>query len=139
MTKGRQKTESAIIHATSAVTNDAVDAALWEQLYEMKGGDYIARRLSERLREPSPHPALLAMMARWLDPQNDNDPFKLVVKHRRDKATWTTRVNDAAIARALQQEIAAGMPKYGMNKRVGERLGVSRHKVRQIHNRLTPK
>lgn len=128
-----------VVHATDAVSADAVQLALWEQLYDISGADSIARRLAARLRDPSPHPALLAMVARWLDPQNDDDPFKLVVVHRRDKKTWTTTVNDAAIAKALRQEIAAGKPKYGMNKRIGERLEVSQHKVRQVRNRLLPK
>ena len=149
MTKRRQTTHSdtadepgprgKVVHATDAVSADAVELALWEQLYDINGADSMAHRLAARLRDPSPHPALLAMVARWLDPQSDDEPFKLVVVHQRDKKTWTTKVNDAAIPKALQQELAAGGPKYGMLKRVAKRLEVSSAQGAPGPQSLTPK
>ena len=64
----------------------------------------MARMLARQLREPTPDRQMLDMVARWLD---GDDVFKLVVVRRRSSKSWTRKVNDAAIAKALRQEIAA--------------------------------
>ena len=131
MTKRGQKT---IIHATSVVTNDAVEAALWEQLYDMNGADSIARILAARLRDPMPAPTLLAMVARWLDPEGD-DCFELVVQRRRGGKSWTKRVNDAAYAETVKLHKQGLGNKHGSLRKAVERVadhyGVSPATVRK--------
>jgi len=117
MTKRSQKTESDIIHATSAVTEDAVVAALYEQLYQMIGPAAFADFLAARLRDPSPHPAILLMVARWLDPQS-NDSLALVVVRRRRGKTWRKHVNDAAVAEAVLKRRQAAGNKRGSLKNI---------------------
>jgi hypothetical protein len=147
MTKRRQKTHSAIIHATSAVSTAAVYMAQLEQLFEMVGPTAIASHLSERLRDPKPPLEVIAAVACLLDPQN-NYSFKLEVVRRRRGKSWTKEVNDVAIAKAVlvhrQWLIAAGRPKHGSTsmaiRKVAKQYEVSQAKVRQVWRRnLVPK
>ena len=135
MTKRRQKTESAIIHATNSVTEDAVVTALYEQLYEQIGPAAFASFLAARLRDPSPHPANLLMVARWLDPQS-NDSLALVAVRRRRGKTWRKRVNDAAVAeRVFKYEQMFGGRRGSIKKIVGEvadQFEISEAKVRKV-------
>jgi hypothetical protein len=127
---------SAIIHAaTDALGDDDVHAALWEQLYEMRGPAFVAAALAERLRDPTPHPANLRMVARWLDPKGD-DCFKLIVRRRRSGNRWTRIVNDAAIAEVVRRHPQALKGRRGDQKvavsEIAEHLGVSDAKVLQV-------
>jgi hypothetical protein len=134
MTKRRPKTESAIVHASSANTNQEVYAALVEQLLEAEGPDSVARFLAGLLRLPAPHPDVLAMVARWLDPQAD-DHIKLVVVARRSGNRMTKRVNDATIARVAIEYRQSLDNKQGSLKAAvsatADRFGVSQPTVRK--------
>ena len=140
MTKRKPKTSSAVIHAHEGLSED-VHMALLEQAFELEQANEgtgpasasMARMLARQLREPNPDRQTLDMVARWLD---GDDVFKLVVVRRRSSKSWTRKVNDAAIAKALRQWLAADKPKYGMMKEIGGRFGVSSHKVRQVHKNL---
>src|SRR5262245_64828632 len=92
--------ESAIVGGSGAKTPQELYEALVEQFFEVRGADAVARLLAKTLRLPAPHPDVIAMVARWLDPQTD-DYIKLVVARRRRGKRMTKRVNDAAIAKAV--------------------------------------
>ena len=140
MTKRKPKTASAVIHAHGGPADD-FNMALLEQDFKLQQANEgtgrasasMARMLARQLREPTPDRQILDMVARWLD---GDDVFKLVVVRRRSSKSWTKKVNDAAIAKALLQWLAADKPKYGMMKEIGDRFGVSSHKVRQVHKNL---
>jgi hypothetical protein len=106
---------SVIIHATSAATEGAVHAALYEQLYEMIGRVEFARHLAARLRDPSPHRTVLDAVARMLDPEGD-DCFQVVVRRRRGGKSPTKHVKDAALAKAIVEQEQEGRPKHGERK-----------------------
>ena len=132
MTKRRPKTESEIVRASSANTARDVYASLLEQLFAMDGPETVARLLADRLRDPAPHPDVIATVARWLDPQTD-DYMKLVVVGRRDGKRTTKRVNDATIAKvAIEYQQALGN-KHGDQKKavkeVAKHYGVSKATV----------
>ena len=140
MTRRRKKpTRSSVVHVTAEIADDALYMALLEQLFLKKGPDSIARLMAARLRDPSPHRAVLDLVAQMLDPQGDFF-LKLVVVPRgrgkpETKLKWTKRVNDVAIAKAVlhyQQELGN---KYGSGKRavsqVAELFAVSEGKVRK--------
>jgi hypothetical protein len=116
MTKRRPKTESAIVHASSANTSQEVYQALLEQLFEAQGSDSVAELFAGLLRAPAPHPDVIATVARWLDPQGD-DYIKLVVVGRRSGKRMTKRVNDATIAKATIEYQQALGNKHGDQKK----------------------
>ena len=128
MTKRRPKTESEIVHASSANTARDVYAALLEQLFAMDGPETVASLLADRLRDPAPHPDVIATVARWLDPQTDGY-INLVVVGRRDGKRTTKRVNDATIAKAAIEYQQALGNKHGDQKKavkaVAKHYGVS--------------
>ena len=132
MTKRRPKTESEIVHASSANTTRDVYAALVEQLFATDGPEGVARLLADRLRDPAPHPDVIAIVARWLDPQTD-DYMKLVVVGRRDGKRTTKRVNDATIAKVAMEYQQALGNKHGDQKKavkeVAKQYGVSKATV----------
>jgi hypothetical protein len=101
-------------------------------LFETRGADAVTRLFAEKLREPDPHPEVIATIARWLDPQTD-DRIKLVVKRRRKGKTVTKRVNDVAIAKAVKKNMKARGNKHGDQtkavKEVHKQFGVSKAKV----------
>ena len=116
MTKRRPKTESEIVRASSANTVRDVYASLLEQLFAMDGPETVARLLADRLRDPAPHPDVIATVARLLDPQTD-DYMKLVVVGRRDGKRTTKRVNDATIAKVAMEYQQALGNKHGDQKK----------------------
>jgi len=124
--------ESAIVHGSGAKTEQELYAALVEQLFEVKGADAVAELLAERLRDPAPHPDVIATVARWLDPQTD-DSIKLVVVSRRGGKRMTKRVNDVAIAKAVKKITEARGNKHGEQKKAvkqtAELFGVSKATV----------
>src|SRR5215467_2786632 len=124
--------ESAIVDGGGAKTPQELYAALVEQLFETRGADAVARLFAEKLREPDPHPEVIATIARWLDPQTD-DRIKLVVKRRRKGKTVTKRVNDVAIAKAVKKNMKSRGNKHGDQKKavreVAKLLGVSKATV----------
>jgi hypothetical protein len=132
MTKHGPKTESEIVHASSANTARDVYAALLEQLFAMDGPETVARLLADRLRDPAPHPDVIATVARWLDPQTDGY-IKLVVVGRRDGKRTTKRVNDATIAKAAIEYQQALGNKHGDQKKavkeVAKQYGLSKATV----------
>jgi hypothetical protein len=132
MTKRRPKTESEIVRASSANTVRDVYASLLEQLFAMDGPETVARLLADRLRDPAPHPDVIATVARWLDPQTD-DYMKLVVVGRRDGKRTTKRVNDATIAKVAMEYQQALGNKHGDQKKavkeVAKHYGVSKAAV----------
>jgi hypothetical protein len=105
-----------------------VYAALLEQLFAMDGPETVTRILADRLRDPAPHPDVIATVARWLDPQTDGY-IKLVVVGRRDGKRTTKRVNDATIAKAAIEYQQALGNKHGDQKKavkaVAKHYGVS--------------
>jgi hypothetical protein len=116
MTK-QQKTESAIVHVTTDMLgDDQVLMALYEQLYLMIGATSVASLLADRLRDPEPQPAILRMVARWLDPRSD-DRFELVLKRRRNNQSWTKRVNNQVIVKAVKKCQQALGNKHGDQKK----------------------
>jgi hypothetical protein len=82
--------ESAIVRGSGAKAPQELYAALVEQIFEVRGADAVACFLAERLRDPEPHPDVIAMVARWLDPQTDSY-IKLVVVRRRRGNPWRAR------------------------------------------------
>ena len=132
MTKRRPKTESEIVRASSANTVRDVYASLLEQLFAMDGPETVARLLADRLRDPAPHPDVIATVARLLDPQTD-DYMKLVVVGRRDGKRTTKRVNDATIAKVAMEYQQALGNKHGDQKKavkeVAKHYGVSKAAV----------
>jgi hypothetical protein len=133
------------VHVSSRemMANDAVDMALIEQLYEIKGPATVARLLAWRLRHPAPRHAALDLVARMLDPLDDGYLKLRVVRYRKGK-TATKHVNDAAIARAfqeIQQHLnATAKSKHGITSRTVKRVAtlfeISPSKVRKAK---TPK
>ena len=134
MTKRRPKTESAIVHASSANTSQEVYQALLEQLFEAQGSDSVANLFAGLLRLPVPHPDVIGTVARWLDPQGD-DCIKLVVVRRRSGKRITKRVNDATIAKTAIAYRQARGKVYGSLKAAvyatAVHYGVSGHAVRK--------
>jgi hypothetical protein len=134
MTERRQKAKSAIVHGSSRGSPVVLYMALYEQLFKSIGPTDFADLIAERLRDSPPHPAILEMVARWLDPKGD-DFFKLVVRRRRGKS-WTKKANDLAIAESAAECKQALGGKHGsLKKAVGEiadRFEVSDAKVRKV-------
>jgi len=124
--------ESAIVHGSAAKTDQEIYEAIVEQLFEVRGADAVASFLAGHLRLPAPHPDAIATVARWLDPQTD-DYIKLVVVGRRAGKRMTKRVNDAAIALAVKENMDARGNKHGDQqkaiKKVAKQFGVSKAKV----------
>ena len=124
--------ESVIVHGSSTKTSQEIYAATMEQLFEVQGADAVASFLAGHLRLPHPHPDVIATVARWLDPQTD-DYIKLVVVGRRAGKRITKRVNDAAIALAVKENMDARGNKHGDQqkaiKKVAKQFGVSKAKV----------
>jgi hypothetical protein len=124
--------ESAIVRGSGAKAPQELYAALVEQIFEVRGADAVACFLAERLRDPEPHPDVIAMVARWLDPQTDSY-IKLVVVRRRRGKRMTKRVNDAAIAKAVKKNLKERGDKHGDQgkavKEVAEVFGVSKATV----------
>jgi hypothetical protein len=104
------------VHAARGISTDAVYAALIEQLLAVNGPDAIARLLATRLRDPSPHRAILDMVARWLDPRGD-DRFKLKVVRRRGGKSPTKSVNEIALVKAVAAYQRASGNKHGAQKK----------------------
>jgi hypothetical protein len=114
--------------------NEDTYLALMEQFYKMLAGpDDIARSLASDLRKESPRREFLNMLALMLDPKV-NCYFKLVIQRRRDGKTWTTRVNDGALAKATHKHWQALGGKRGQLKlavgKVAEHFGCSAGAVR---------
>ena len=139
MTKRKPKPASAVIHAHGGPADD-FNMALLEQAFELQQANEgtgraaacsMARMLARQLREPTPDRQILDMVARWLD---GDDVFKLVVVRQRSSKSWTRKVNDAAIAKALRQEIAAKQAQVRHEeKNKGSGLGSVPQKVSQVH------
>jgi hypothetical protein len=130
----QKKMVSGVVHITRGMPVDAVYAALIEQLFETRGPKSVARLFAERLRDPEPHPGVLRMVARCLDPQSD-DSFELVLKSRRAGKSWTKSVNDVAIAEAVEEYRQAFGNKHGSLKKAvketARKLGISQPTVRK--------
>jgi len=124
--------ESAIVHGSGAKTEQEIDEAIVEQLFEVQGADAVASFLAESLRLPAPHPGVIATVARWLDPQIDGY-VKLVVRRRRRGKRMTKRLSDAAIALAVKKNMEARGNKHGDQqkavKKVAEEFEVSKARV----------
>jgi hypothetical protein len=136
MTK-QQKTESAIVHATDGMT-DSVYRALIEQLFLMGGPTAVAEFLAARLRDPSPHRDVLDMVARSLDPQNDDYLKLLVVRQRRGKR-WTKHVNDQAIAKTIlryRQELGRKRLSKVAVGDIADQFEISEAKVRKVISQI---
>jgi hypothetical protein len=135
MTERRQKAKSAIVYGSSGVSPVGLNMALYEELFKSIGSTDFADFIAERLRDSPPSPAILEMVARWLDPKGD-DFFKLVVVRRRRGKSWTKKANDLAIGEAFAERKRALGGKHGnLKKAVGEiadQFGVSSAKVRKI-------
>ena len=126
--------ESAIVHGSGAKTEQEIYAAVVEQLFKAQDADAVASLLAARLRDPAPHPDVIATVARWLDPQT-NDHIKLVVVRRRRGKSATKRVNDAAIIKAVLKRRQAAGNKRGSLKdivaKVAALYGVKEPTVRK--------
>jgi hypothetical protein len=108
-----------VIHVTSEMmANDTVDMhmALIEQLFARQSPASVARLLTERLRDRSPHRGTLDLVARMLDP-SEGGYLKLVLVRRRKGKTATRHVNDAAIAKAVKIKMEARGNKHGDQKK----------------------
>jgi hypothetical protein len=97
------------------IASDAVDMALIEQAFAIKGSATVARLLVWRLRQSSPSRAVLDQIARMLDPSDDGYLKLRVVRHRKGKTT-TKNVNDAAIVKAVKKGVEARRNKHGRQK-----------------------
>jgi len=121
-----------VVRVTPEISDDAVDTALIEQAFAIKGPASVARLLAWRLRQPSPSRAVLDQIARMLDPSDDGYLKLRVVRHRRGK-TATRNVNDAAIAKAVKKGVEARGNKHGKQKmavaEVAKQFGVSKATV----------
>jgi hypothetical protein len=112
---GKAPVPGKVIHVTSEmIANDSVDmhVAFIEQLFANLGPAPVARLLTERLRDRSPHRGILDLVARMLDP-SEGGYLKLVVVRRRKGRTATRYVNDAAIAKAVKKNMEARGNKHG--------------------------
>jgi hypothetical protein len=126
------------IHAAAKPWDDNIFAAAIEQFYTLNGPTAVADFLSTRLRHPSPPRALLNLVARLLDPQ-DNFSFKLVVERRRSGKSWTKHVNDAAIAEAILRSQQKLGRKRLSKKEVGDiadQFEISDAKVRKVKSQI---
>jgi hypothetical protein len=143
MTRDQRKAASQIVHITAGTSVDAGYRALLEQLCMVSGPTALADLFAARLRDPSPHPTVLNMVADLLDPQGDFF-LKLVVKRRGPgkpavKLRWTKKINDLAIAEALRNHLQ----KQGRGRRskkraeaeVAARFEISDHTVRKAKKR----
>jgi hypothetical protein len=136
MTKRQPK--GAVVHVTPGASDDAVYFALLEQLFEAKGSTTIARLLTARLRDPDPHPKVIAAVACLLDPLGSSY-LKLVVARRRGGKESTRQVNDLAVAKAVKKSqrelIDAGKPRHGSLglavRKIAKRFEISQAKVRK--------
>jgi hypothetical protein len=133
----QKKMYSGVVHVTRGMPVNAVYAALIEQLFEMQGPKSVARLFAERLRDPEPHPGVLCMVARCLEPQSDNR-FELVLKRRRNGKSPTTQINDVAITKAINDRQALG--KKRLSKAdvggIAVQLGISDAKVRKVISQI---
>jgi hypothetical protein len=108
--------KSAVVHGSGAKTPQEIYAALVEELFKVRGADAVASFLAEQLRLPAPHPDVIATVARWLDPQTD-DYIKLIVVGRRRGKRIRKRVNDVALAKAVDKYRRALGNKHGDQKK----------------------
>jgi hypothetical protein len=132
------KRKTAVYFLDSGSTYDVFMAFL-EQTFETKGADAVARFFASSLRG-RPSGLVLNTVASWLDPEGD-DYFRLVVKRRRDRRTWTARANEVAIANAvakLRQDFINAGKRDGTGRavrKVAKQLEISKAKVRQAWQR----
>jgi hypothetical protein len=120
----QQKPHSASVYIASAASLETTlehDMALYEQLWRMIGPTKLARLLAERLRDSEPHPAVISVVTRLLDP-GSNDCLKLEVVRRKDGKSPTKRVNDRFIAERVKEYTQAFGNRHGDQTRAVKRL-----------------